>query len=247
MFPPIIIDISDVVESNQLAQEQAEDLKRYVLDRITDEYMMKWNDLVNKGLHGTRQEYQKAMFVEYPDENSVIIGLTPRESKLALMIEDGWPSFDEKIGFKNSDKAKNKGTDKWYLTIPFRWATSEAVAESSVFSNQMPKPIQQLVKVATKPITEADIPVEFRGKGSNPTSGYEHKYNVFHGLKRVEASSTTNEKRGQYMSFRRVSENSDPGAFIHPGFKAKRFMEQALNDMDLSEVVDISMKQFFNP
>lgn len=247
MIPPIIIDISDVVQANILTQEEAISLKNFVLDRITDEYMMRWNDIVNQNLHGTRSEYKKAMFVEYPDENSVVIGLTPRESQLALMIEDGSPSFDEKIGFKNSDKAKNKGTHKWYLTIPFRWATSEAVAESSVFANQMPKPIQQLVKVSTRPIVENDLPAEFKGLGSNPTSGYVHKYNVFHGLKRIDASSTTKEKRGQYMSFRRVSENSDPDAFIHPGFKAKRFMEQALNDINLDELVDISMKQFFNP
>lgn len=247
MFPPIIVDISDVVEANMLTQDEANSLRGFVLDRIADEYMMKWNKLVDNGLHGTRSEYKRAMFVEYPDENSVVIGLTPRESQLAMMIEDGAPSFDEKEGFKKSEKAKNKGTDKWYLTIPFRWATSEAVAESAIFSNQMPKPIEQLVKVSTKPITEKDIPAEYRGLGSNPTSGYVHKYNVFHGLKRIDASSTTKEKRGQYMSFRRVSENSDPGAFIHPGFQAKKFMEQALNEMNLERIVDISMKHFFNP
>lgn len=246
MIPPITIDISDIIQANQLAQDEIDSLRRFILDRITDEYMMKWNDLINNNLHQTRSEYKKAMFVEYPDDNSVVIGLTPRESQLAMMIEDGYPSFDEKIGFKNSDKAKNKGTDKWYLTIPFRWATSEAVAESAIFSNKLPKPIQQLVKVATKPITEGDIPVEFRGKGSNPTSGYVHKYNVFHGLKRIESGSTEREKRGQYMSFRRVSNNSDPKSFIHPGFTPKRFMEQALNDMDLSNVVDISLKMFLN-
>lgn len=246
MFPPIIIDISDVVESNHLVQEQAEDLKRYVLDRITDEYMMRWNELVDNNLHGTRKEYQKAMFVEQPADGGVIIGLTPRESKMALMIEDGAPPFDEKEGFKRSSKAKNPGTNKWYLTVPFRWATSEAVAESAAFSNKMPDPIQKLVKVATKPLVESDLPQEYRGLGQNKTSGYVHKFNVYSGLRRKEVSSTVNETRGQYMTFRRVSENTDPAAFIHPGFSAKRFMEQALDSMELDKVVDISMKEFFN-
>ena len=246
MIPPVIIDISDIIQANQLPQEEIDSLTSYVLDRIADEYMMRWNDIVNNNLHSTRSEYKKAMFVEYPDEKSVIIGLTPRQSKMALMIEDGADSFDQKEGFKKSPKAKNPGTNKWYLTIPFRWATAEAVAESSIFSGQMPKPIQQLVKVATKPITESDLPLSFQGKGSNPTSGYVHKYNVFHGLRRQDASSTTRENRGQYMTFRRVSENSDPGAFIHPGFKRHGFMEQALNEMQLDDVIDMSFKEFFN-
>ena len=83
------IDISDILIEFQNLASRSGELKEAILDRITDDFMHRWEGNVNNELHQTRSEYKKAMFVERPEEGIAIIGLTPRESQLALMIEDG--------------------------------------------------------------------------------------------------------------------------------------------------------------
>ena len=48
------------------------------------------------------------------------------------------------------------------------------------------------------------------------------------------------------MNFRRVSENSDPGAWIHPGFEAKHLMEAAIDEMDVDNIVDQTVDEFLS-
>ena len=247
---PISIDISDTVDEFILTPQEVQDLSKYVLDRVATEIMMRWEIEIDDSLKSTRQEYRKGMFTEAPDANSIILGLSPRQSPLAMMIEDGSAPFDEKEGFSRSDKRKpsyRKGKPTgWYLTIPFRFATAEAIGESTSFSDKMPKPIQDLVKKTEGPLKMSDLhtlPGKFSGLGKNVTSGYNHKNNIFEGLHRVEVGSGT-EKRGAYMNFRRVSDLSDPDAWMHPGFTALHLMEKAVEVADISNVVDNAVDEF---
>jgi len=246
MIAPIYIDLSETIDEFSLSKNEVDSLSKYVLSRVVEDFKSEWERLIGENLHQTKGEYMKAIFEEYPDDHSVILGLTPRESRLALMIEDGSSSFDMKEGFKSSDKAKNKGTNRWYLTIPFRMATSEAVAESAIFSQKMPKQIEKVVKKLDKPMGLADIPKEFRGLGSNPTTKYEHKFNIYEGLQRKDISSTNKEKRGGYFTFRRVSENSDADSWVHKGFEAKKLMDRAMNAIDIGNIVDKATDEFLN-
>jgi hypothetical protein len=238
---PVSIDISETIEEFVLNEDEVKSLSNYILDSVVTEYVRNWESQIDQSLHSTRNEYKRGIFSETSDD-SVIIGLTPRQSPMAMMIEDGASPFDEKEGFKNSNK-KKQGKNGWYLTVPFRWATSEAIGEASIFSNKMPKPIEKIVKVSSKPLTMEDIPGQFKKMGKNITSGYDHKFNIYEGLHRQEIGSGT-EKRGGYFSFRRVSENSDPGAWIHPGFEAYRLMDKALEDSDIGTVVDRAIDEF---
>lgn len=242
MLEPVIIDISEVIDEFSLSEQEIKSLSSFILTNVVDNYTKKWDALVDQNLYSTRGEYKKGMFVEYTDD-SVITGLTPRQSQLSLMIEEGSGSFDEKEGFSKSDKKKLNKDGKWYLTVPFRWATSEALGESMTFSNKMPKPIEKLVKVAKSPLKFEDLPPSFQKKGVNKTSGYNHQFTIYEGLHRVESGSGK-EKRGVYMSFRRAGENSDPESWMHPGFEAHKLMEKAFSEVNIGEVVDFSFNEF---
>jgi hypothetical protein len=240
---PINIDLSDTVEEFTLSQSETDDLRRYVLDRIMTDFVMRWEDEIAKNLHSTRNEYKRGIFQEQSDDFSVTIGLTPRQSRLAMMIEDGESQFDIKQGFQQSDKRKMTKSGGWYLTVPFRYATSEAVAESG-FTMNMPKPVERLAKQG--PVQLDNLPEALRGLGQNRTSGYKHKFNIYEGLSRVEAGSGNKEKRGIYMNFRRVSNNSDPSAWIHPGLEARDLMGKALEATDIGNVVDQAVDEFLS-
>lgn len=245
---PISIDISDTVEEFYLSKEETDSLRRYVLDRVMTDFTEKWQDEIKNNLHSTRQEYVKGIFQENTDDFNSVIGLTPRQSRLALMIEDGASEFDEKAGFEASSKKKMGKNGNWYITVPFRLATSGALGESEIFAGKMPKPIEQLAKKLApgESIKLDNIPKELQGLGKNDTSGYNHKFNIYEGLQRVESGSGANEKRGQYMSFRRVSENSDPASWIHPGFEARGLMDKALESTDVGNVVDEAIDEFLS-
>lgn len=246
---PISIDISDTVEEFVLSQEETDSLRLYVLDRVLTDFTEKWQDEIKNNLHSTRKEYLRGIFQEtYGDDFEVVIGLTPRQSRLAMMIEEGSNEFDEKEGFENSDKKKIGKNGNWYITVPFRLATSEALGESEIFSGKMPKPIEKLAKnLGPKESIKLDnIPKELQGLGKNATSGYTHKFNIYEGLQRVESGSGANEKRGQYMNFRRISENSDPASWIHPGFEARGLMDKALESTDIGNVVDAAIDEFLS-
>ena len=52
----------------------------------------------------------------------------------------------------------------------------------------------------------------------NPTSNYEHKAGIYEGMSRV-ANRYGKKTQSKYMTFRVVSENSDPRSWYHPGYE----------------------------
>lgn len=246
MFEPVVIDLSEVATEFVLSDEEIASLSRLLLATIADDYVRKWEKLIDNSLHSTRAEYKRGIFTEQPDDYNIIIGLTPRQSQLALMLEDGATSFDIKEGFSKSDKKHEKKDGGWYLTVPFRWATSDALGESFGFSNKMPKPIEKIVKTTKEPLKLGDLPSGFKELGQNKASGYKHKFTIFEGLNRQEIGSGDNEKRGGYMSFRRVSDKSDEGSWIHPGFEALGLMEKAAAEIDIGTLVDFTVDEFLS-
>lgn len=247
MIPPVIIDISGTVNEFLLSEEETKSLSRFVLSNISDEYMRVWERNIDSSLKSTRSEYRRAIFTEQPDDYSMVFGMTPTKSKLAMMLEDGASQFDIKSGFEQSDKkhAKKDGSG-WYLTVPFRWATSEAVAESMVFSNQMPEDIEKLVKTTARPLKLSDLPSNYIIDHINQRSsvGYAHKHSIYEGLHRRDISSTNKENRGGYFTFRRVSDKSEANSWIHPGFEPLKLMEKSLSELRLDYIVDKSIDNF---
>jgi hypothetical protein len=250
MSLPIRIDLGDVVEEFQLNLFEADLLGTAIIDRVVQEYVIKWNKLIDTELKQSREEYRKAIYIERPSGLEVIFGLSARASKLALMVEEGAPPFDEKIGFQRSSKTKTKKDGLgWYLTIPFRHATPQAIADSGIFSSIMPQDVYDIAKNATKPLRKVDLPANQQIPGSRKEINipglqvpeYIHKSAKYEGLVRVDVSSSEAEKRGQYMTFRRVSDKSDPNSWFNGGIEAKRLMDRALEQAEIGTVTDMAI------
>lgn len=253
MYLPISIDLEDLIEEFTLDSEQSLQLSNHIIDRIAQEYTLKWENLVDQNLKQSRGEYKRAMSITQVSMGSgatVQFELSGRISPLAMWIEEGHGPFDEKPGFQRSDKVKEKKDGGWYLTIPFRWANPQAVADSGVFTNIMPKEIYNLAR-RNRVLKENKIPEQYRIPGvrkeiNTPEINvpeYIHKTSLYEGLTRVPASSGR-EKRSQYMTWRRVSDKSDPNSWWNGGIEAKHLMDKALEESQFDRVADMAIDEF---
>lgn len=249
---PISIDISPILDTYAAIADRSEEFSSIVLDAMVDTYMFEWQNMVNSELHQTRNKYNNCMDVEQVDSHTAIMKLLPDESGLPLMIEDGASQFDEKEGFKKSSKIHEKEDGGWYLTIPLRHATSQAIGESMVFASKMPMVVQKVAeKVAPAAVAAQDLPQEYQRLGINKTSGYIHKNPIYEGLHKRKISSTQKENRSGYFTFRRVSDQSEDGSWQHPGFEAKKFMDRAAQSLEssmgkvLNDVTDEYLDKLF--
>lgn len=248
---PVTIDISGAIDRLILTEEEVKSYSRFVLDNISNRYMQLWEKGVDTGLNSTRGAYKSGMSMRYVDDFNVEFTLDGKGvAKLGLMIEQGTSAYDLKEGFKRSDKVKT-GKNGWYLTIPFRHATSQALAESGAFANKLPRPVEQISKKSARPLKLSDLPKEFQVKGKREEitqSGmiineYQHKHSIFEGL-----THSTKQHHGQYHTFRRVGEASDPLSWIHKGFDEHNFMGKALDKLtsELEPIIDLAEEQFLS-
>lgn len=252
---PINIDLSELANEFSLVDSQVEDLGSSIIDSVLAEYLTRWNDLVNSELKQSRSEYLKAMVVERTSPTEVRFGLLERESKLALMIEDGSYPFDMKEYFATSGKVKIKKDGGWYLTVPFRHATPGAVAESGIFSSVLTPEVYKAVQVAeSNKLKQRDLPPAFSQPNSRPginvpglkVPEYVHKSPQYLGLTKVNVSSTPNENRNAYMTFRRVSDKSDPNSWRYPGLLGRKLMDRALDIAQIDVVADRVIDEYLS-
>lgn len=157
----------------------------------------------------------------------------------AGLIEDGQEPHDMKPGLLNSPKAKPmKGGGK-YLTVPFRHGTPGTtslpampkdiykVAKKLGFSRKRTKRDQALT--GRKYEWNGRLSEDLRGKRTHtqqhPGHGYTWKSGQYAGMVRMGK-----QKHGQYLTFRRVSTNSDPNSWMHPGVKPKPIREAVVEN-----------------
>jgi hypothetical protein len=252
MLPPAIhIDASDFINQSALSPEEIGSFKTLLLNKLGSGFNEQWLNQVNQTLHSTRPEYMRGMFVSTPDENTIVMGVTARKSKLAVDIELGRDAFDEKQGFEQSGKRTMKKDGKgWFLTIPFRHSVPTALGESSAFSSVMPVSVYRLARQATGGLKLRQLPSDMQVKTIRPkiTSGgktypaYKHKSAKYEGLIRI---ADKDQARAQYMTFRRVSDLSDPNSWIHPGFLPYNLLGKALSATDVPSIVRSAKIEFF--
>lgn len=250
---PISIDISGIEDEFSLSDIQSDELAKSIIDKITVEYTNAWDNTVNNSLDKTRADYKRAMFVERSSNNEITFGLqASKENPLPLMLEEGTPSWDEKEAFARSPKRKQSLGGGWYLTVPFRHSASEDAVGN--FASKLPKVIKDIAKAKGSPLTVKDLPEQYRVKGvrkeftekGKVIPQYQHKAPQYQGLTRIEASSGEEKSRGKYMTFRRVSSNSDPDSWIHPPMFARKLMDKALDVADISTVADRAIDDYLS-
>lgn len=147
-------------------------------------------------------------------------------------------------GLLASPKAKIGKGGKRFITVPMRWSTPGAIGESELFSSPMPVEIHKIAKRTSGPLSISQIPQQYQtlevrpvindNSGKKLFDEYQHKNSIYEGIFKKTDSVTA---QSMYMSFRRISENSDANAFIHPGFKQGNFMQKTLDQFDLETVL----------
>ncbi len=243
---PIQIDLSELEKEFSFSEEQSNQFLQSVVSSVAAEFANQLQNEAQQNLKSTRNRYLRAIqtFSEAPGHASVVLSL---KDPLVAMIEEGASSFDMKTGFLASPKVKTDKKGNKYLTIPFRWAASGSVGESEVFSFKMPEEIHTIVKkktftipvvgggIKTASLTVDEIPKQYQVQTKRQNipgfDAYFHKGNIYEGISKYKDETTD---QNVYKSFRRVSENSDQSAFIHPGIKAYNLFQNALNGMDIN-------------
>jgi len=157
----------------------------------------------------------------------------------AKIIEDGIEPFDMKAGLLASPKAKVGKDGKKYITVPYRHGTP-----GSVTMQAMPKSVYNLANNLGFSRRNGMIKAFFTGRrytwngkltesthgqrshsGDHPGVGYTWKTGQYSGMVRMGKQGHT-----QYLTFRRVSENSDPRSWKHPGVMPRPIREAVIEN-----------------
>jgi len=248
----IDLNIDELIQEFNLPTNTGDYIVASCVDSVTQEIYRNWQLEASNALNSTRNEYiNNLQIIDNSKYNKTIL-LT---GKLPNMLEKGISAFDMKEGFKKSNKAKysvktdknGKTTFSWYLTIPFRIGTPGIVGENAAFSGIMPQEVYDIVKQFSKnqSLNKRDIPSPFNVPRSRaaivlPTRTipeYRHKSSIYDGLTK-KSSAYGNSIQNYYMTFRRVSENSDPNSWIHKGIQAHNLMKKAVSATDVQMIVD---------
>lgn len=262
---PISIDLSELQAEFNLKITQVDELGSTLVNTITDRLFHNWKSLAMNGLHSTRKVYCDALQKGELSPTRHFIQLT---GTLPNQIEEGYSAFDMKPGMLNSPKAKVTSKGVKFITIPFRWATAGSIGESEVFSNVMPREIDDIVTSMRPTITAINsnrvisrgeslgfgqIPAQYQipktraafsdVKSRTTYPEYTHQGPISEGITRNQ-KTYENATQSNYVTFRRVSEKSSPMSWIHKGVAAKNFAQQAIQETDVDNIVDRTIDAF---
>lgn len=254
------VNLSDTFDEFLISRKQARAMTEKALSDVTNAFMINWRAQAKLALKSTRSQYIKG--IQRIDKGKlekavVLIG------SLNNMLEMGANPFDIKKGFEKSSKKKMKVGGGWYLTVPFRWAAPDSIAESSIFAGIMPKEVHDLAKKLNANSTDSsgktvkkgngikfeDLPQSLQSTGTRQEVGsfksYTHKNSIYEGIQRNE-KTYEGATQNTFTSFRRVSDKSDPMSWIHSGIKAYDLANRAMNQTNFNTVLENSVDQFLS-
>ena len=248
----ITVDTQSLTSQFDISKNQIDQLIDSVVKSITASYAEKLERQAKENLHQTRNNYIRNIKVLDEGRMKGAILLDYSKNPIVRMIEEGASAFDEKEGFEKSSKRHMKKDGGWYLTIPFREATTDAIGESDIFNGGiLPEEVYETLKEKTADIPTSsgglksaglqlgEIPEQYqlpkvRKEVTNLETNqkfeeYTNKTSIFAGISKMQDSVT-----GQniYMSFRRVSDKSDDNSWIYSGLQARNLMDKAMNDLN---------------
>lgn len=254
----IELNIDDLINEFNLPTNTADYIVESSVEIVTQEIYRQWNLSAAKKLNSTRNIYLNGLSIVKNNPYSQTIFLT---GQLPNMIEKGATAFDMKLGFEKSkkvtltekkDKHGNIISTGWYLTIPFRHGTPGIVGENAAFSSIMPKSVYDVAKNAgivkkqdlqnphNLPQTRKQIDLPNR-----KIPAYTHKSSIYEGI--VKKSSAYQKViQNTYISFRRVSNNSDQLAWWHKGIPAYNLSKEAVANTDVETIVENNVDIILN-
>jgi hypothetical protein len=263
MIVPVYIDYTSITEKySQLTHEQINTMCDNIAKNLARRYAEGLEVEANNSLHQTRKRYVQNISVIDSGKLEGTVILDYSKDKLIKMIEEGATPFDMKRAMLASPKAKTKN-GKRYITIPFRFGTPDAVAESDVFSGKLPDEVYEVIKgkeaniahgtgSRSSGLTKKELPAQYQSPQTRAAikdsagkilfNEYKHKTSIYQGIAKYKDGVTG---QNTYRSFRRVSENSDPLAFVHPGIEKYNLVQKALSNFKQEREVSVSLTNEF--
>jgi len=246
----VFIDTSSISEAFFLDQDQINDLMDYTVKEITGRFAQEWENEASRELGSSRQQYINSIVVVdegFAKGSVMLVGSAPN------MIESGSDSFDMKDGLLNGPNSKVTKDGKRYNTVPFRVGTPTAQAEN-FNGGIMPQEVYDIVseKEPNEPLQKGDLkdlPKQLKEPKkksikmpeSKVFKEYQHKHSIYEGITKKQDSVT---KQNTYVSFRRVSENSDPLSWIYPGIEPKQIADKVLQEFDIPSETGRAIDKF---
>lgn len=243
----IFIDTQSIYDQFNYTPEEINELMDETVKEITNRFATEWQNEANRTLKSSRQEYINNIVVV---DEGFAKGAVVLTGWLPNAVEQGLESFDMKEGALNGPNAKVGKNGSKYNTIPFSIGAPDSLGEN-FNGGVMPKQIHDVVKnkqvdsitKKSAPLKENEIPKPFdqpktksiKLPESKSAKQYVHKGSIYEGIaKQKDSAGNTS-----YKSFRRISENSDPSAFIHPGIEAANLADKVLSDFDVPAEMSI--------
>lgn len=186
----------------------------------------RWQTEAQRKLKSSRPLYLQGLSFDsviYPYD-SPFSGAVMLKGTLPNMLEKGFSAFDLKIGFGKSRRITKTKSGGWYLTIPYRHSTPG----SFMYGQSMSKDVYGVVK-KLNPYKSGlgNTTLSWPGAGDTSWTGYQHKTNKYNGMVRI-VKSYQKTTQSQYMTFRKVSNNSDPMSWWHPGYNGVKIAESLM-------------------
>ncbi len=191
----------------------ASDMVKATLSYARDELIYE----ANTKLRSTSTDYKQA--ISAVTMEGPLKGYVQLNGKFPALLENGCNKFDEKIGFSKSPKrtkvvrrVDGKNEPGWYLTIPFRHRTAGR-------GSLPPKILKAAKNLKYGQYLEESLVRDLGYSPQRSNTGYKWKNSKYDYLVRKTKTYKSGAKRSQYLTFRRVSDKSDPKSWFHPGLK----------------------------
>lgn len=192
-----------------------------------------------------RQDYIKSLtFDEFNDGGLFVITI----EKPGEHFEEGWGTFDIKPGLLRGPNAKRTKSGILYNTVPFSHHPSAKRVPTRLgpdYMSDLKKAVKEMVPLATpKPIYDRSGKVVMghlvAKAGPNTIKKDERGY--LQGMIKVQKQykKTT---QNTYTTFRRVTENTPPNRWIHPGYDGLHLFDAAEKYIDTQ--IDQIIKMIF--
>jgi hypothetical protein len=192
-------------------------------------------------VHSVSGQYMRSIIdgLKYPALGDPLTGEVGTTVPYASNIEDGVRPYDMKQTHLNGPKVKTAKDGSRYITVPFRHGTPGAVT-----MKPMPESVYQHAKNLAVSRRNGMLKTWWTGKKYTWGDRLESQY----GGRREKPHWSTGRYTGmvkmagfphsQYLTFRRLSEKSDPRAWLHPGME-KRPVTQAVVENSRDEIIDL--------
>jgi len=242
MLVPFTINVSPLVQQYSLSREQVDTILDNVVKGVTARYAQALEINVQNNLHSTRQIFCNAIKVI---DSGRLMGrvMIDYSNKLVEKLEEGSGPYDLKESLLSSPKAKMSKDGTRYITVPFRQGVPGTIGDSTAFSGTMPEDIYAVAKKmqSKQSLSFNDLPKDYQQlqsrekivSGDTVFEKYVHQSPIYQGLTKTTDPVTS---QNSYHTFRRISDKSNPNAFIHPGFQAHDFMGKTLQSFRIDEV-----------